>query len=412
MHAGVDPDLPQMISCSWVGGQPTLSLIPHTDPPTLAAAAQAFAALHYAQHQPVSIPADHSQHTKQATPPTSEDAGQAIRNISTTASKVKALAADDLGERVPRGNAVLEEDRGQQISNSLGNAPPSSSKAARISRDQQPTVFQAGFAGHGTTLDAANSLGHDHRSSSANPAASPSLCDTAHGVSKAAAAASQQLHSSADLSQLPRQRPDLANASDQSATSHTNPVSQLAAVRVAEAGEKLLDSAAVGCLESGPSQQGAPLHWADPGPRARPSQNHTQDPPKLPTPRAGPLPTLAKPSPDLTNASAAAASGLLVFEDRWGAVCPVHVACACCILQLGWLQDFVVQAAYVQQTQTPVCMCHSRGSVAADEHRPLYVRYNWQVTIDKTLFGEESLGLPTAPWTRQKPYFRLMCMSM
>lgn len=315
MHAGAHPDLPQMISCSWTGGLPTLSLIPHTDPPTFAAAAQAFATVHYPQHQAVSTPTSHSQHTSRDIPTTSEDAGQPIRRVRTTSSKVKALAADDFGEKITRGTAVPEEDCGQQMSRALGSPFARSIEAAQISRDQPPTSFQAGSAGRRTTLDAADMLGSGHHSSFANPAASPSLSDKP-GVLEAAAA-SQQLHRSTDFFQLPRQRPDLANPPDQSATSLPNPVSQLAAATEVKGGEGLLASAAGGYLErNGASQDGGPLHRVDPGPRARPPQTHTQNPPDPPRAMAGTPQAQAKPSPGLRDASAAAASGLLVFEDR------------------------------------------------------------------------------------------------
>ena len=336
MHAGADPDLPQMISCSWVGGLPTLSLIPHTDPSTFAAAAQAFAALHYAQHQPGgstptnlglpppswvyphrpgSTPTKHRQHTSRDMPTTNEDVGQPISRVSTTASKVKVSAADDVGERVMRDTAELEEDCGQQISRTLGSDPPSSSKAAQSSRDQQPTVLRAGFARHGTAPDTADLLGGGHQSSSAEERASPSLCDKAHVVPEAAAAC-QQLHSSAGFFQLTSQCPVLQDAPDQSATSLTKPVSQMEAALVAKGGEGLLDSAAVGSSENSVSE-GVPLHSVDPGPNARTRPlTHTQNPPGPPKPRAGPPKTQAKPSPGSGDMTAAAASGLLVFEDR------------------------------------------------------------------------------------------------
>ena len=45
---GSHPDLPQMLSCTWTTGVPALTLIPHTESTSFAAAAQAFADLHYA----------------------------------------------------------------------------------------------------------------------------------------------------------------------------------------------------------------------------------------------------------------------------------------------------------------------------------------------------------------------------
>lgn len=306
MHAGAGSDLPQMISCSWVGGLPTLSLIPHTDPPSFAAAAQAFAALHYAQHQTWSTPTDHGQHVSRDTPTTNEDVGQPISRVSTTASKVKALPADDVGKRIMQGTTVLEEDCGQQISRSLGSDPPSSSEAAYISHDQQPAVLQASFARHGDDL-----LGGGHQSSSAKQGASPSLRDKAHVVPEAAAAC-QQLHCNAGLSQLPSECLDLENAPDHSVTSLTKPVSRSAAAMVAKGGA----GAVVGCSENVASQEGGPLHSVDPGPNARPPSTHTQNPLDPPKPRAGPPKTQAKLSPGVGGISAAAASGLLVFEDR------------------------------------------------------------------------------------------------
>ena len=309
MHAGAHPDLPQMISCTWAGGLPTLSLIPHTDPPTFAAAAQAFATVHYPQHQAVSTPTSHSQHTSRDVPTTSKDAGQPIRRVSTTASKVKALAADDFGEKITRGTAVPEEDCGQQMSRALGSPFARSIEAAQISRDQRPTSFQAGSAGRRTTLDAAEMLGSGHPSSIANPAASPSLSDKP-GMLKAAA----ELHRSTDFFQLPTQRQDLTKAPDQSATSLTKPVSQLAAATEAKGGKRLLASAAGGYLErNGASLDGGPLH---PGLRAIFPQTHLQKPSDPPRAMAGTPQAQAKPSPGLRDASAAAASGLLVFEDR------------------------------------------------------------------------------------------------
>ena len=300
-----------MISCSWVGGLPTLSLLPHTDPPTFAAAAQAFATLHYPHHDPVSNPAHHRQHTSRHTRTTNEDVGQPISRANTTGSKVKPVVADDLGKTITRGSAVMEEDYGQQISRTHGNAPPSSSKPAQVSHDQRPLGFPTAFVGCGATLGAAELLSSDHHSSSANR----TLRCEGHVLPKAAAA-SQQLHSGADFFQLPSQVSDLVDAPDQSATSLTKLVRQSAAAVVAKGGEELPDNAVLGGLESGTSQEGGPLNSVISDPRAKPPQTHTQNPPEPPRPRAGPPQAQAKPSPGFGDASAAAGSGLLVFEDR------------------------------------------------------------------------------------------------
>lgn len=312
VHADAHPDLPHMVSCSWAGGLPTLSLLPHTHPPTFAAAAQAFAALHYPHPKPVSATADHSQHATRDISTTNEDVGRPIGRDSTTASiMATAVAADDMGQRVERGSAILEEDCEQQVSRAPGNAPLGNSKAAPGSPGQQP----AGCKADAVTLCAADLLGGGHQSSSANPAASPRPHDEAHVIPKVAAA-SQQPHSSANASQLASQRLDPAKSPGQSVTSLTNPVlsqpaaamavSQLAAAMAAKGGE---DSAAVGCSESGSSQGMGLRHSINPRGRAVTPLIHTQ---------ARAPQTQSKPQApgDSGGASVPAANELLVFEDR------------------------------------------------------------------------------------------------
>ena len=67
-----------MLSCTWPGGVPTLSLIPHTDPPSFSAAAQAFASTHYA-HAPRNA---HTHETANAVTTASDDVGQKVSRES------------------------------------------------------------------------------------------------------------------------------------------------------------------------------------------------------------------------------------------------------------------------------------------------------------------------------------------
>lgn len=311
MHADANPDLPHMISCSWAGGLPTLSLLPHTDPPTFAAAAQAFAALHYPHHTPVSAATDHSQRASQDISTTNEDVGRPISREGTTASiTVTAVAADDMGQRVDRGSAVLEEDCGQQVSRAPGNAPVRNSKAAQTGPGQQQTAgCKADAVTAIATLSAADLLGGGHQSSSSTLAASPHPVDKAHVIPKMAPT-SQPLHSSADVFQLASQSVDPANPPGQSVTSLTKPLSQsAAAVAVAKAAEGGEKKAAVGCPESGPSQEGPLLVRADPRATARTPLTHTQARPPQ-------TQTKTQARGDLHGASVDAANELLVFEDR------------------------------------------------------------------------------------------------
>ena len=71
--ADVWPDLPQMLSCSWQAGVPTLTPLPYTDHAGLQAAAQAFTAGQSFLHKPVS-----ATHGKPHTTPAADDMGEKI----------------------------------------------------------------------------------------------------------------------------------------------------------------------------------------------------------------------------------------------------------------------------------------------------------------------------------------------
>ena len=286
-----------MLSCSWAGGLPTLTLIPHTDPPTFAAAAQAFAALHYSQHKPAAATATAvlGQHTSRDSYMSNEDFGQPMNRVGATANQIKAVAAEDFGQAVARGSATLEQHSGERISGT--KAHPSSIETAQISEAQQPAGSKADPAGRITTSSAADlTVGGHHTSSSANPALSP---DQGEQVLPKAAVSSQQLHSNADFSQVLKQYPGLATAPDHPVRySIIEPVSQMAAGMAAKDGDKLLQTAAAERLDSSGPQGRVLLDRVDHRPRPGPPQTQTQTP------------------PDPHAAHAAAADGLLVFEDR------------------------------------------------------------------------------------------------
>ncbi|DBA79811.1 hypothetical protein WJX77_011348 [Trebouxia sp. C0004] len=102
---GTYPDLPHMLSCSWTAGVPTLSLIPHTDFPSFAAAAQAFHTTHY------------SSNVTQLASSSAQEFGRKIgRGAETTA----AASGNDIGEKVGRATAKpvagAAEDIGEKVS--------------------------------------------------------------------------------------------------------------------------------------------------------------------------------------------------------------------------------------------------------------------------------------------------------
>ncbi len=94
-----------MLSCSWTAGVPTLSLIPHTDFPSFAAAAQAFHSTHYASN---------------ATQLASSFAQNFGSKIGRGAATTAAASGDDMGEKISRVSVKLAagnaEDIGEKVS--------------------------------------------------------------------------------------------------------------------------------------------------------------------------------------------------------------------------------------------------------------------------------------------------------
>ena len=84
--ADVWPNLPQLLSCSWQAGVPTLTPIPHVDPPSFKASAQAFAAQHSVK-LPAQLPGKLSAKRQVAVYPSADDMGEKIsRSAVITAS--------------------------------------------------------------------------------------------------------------------------------------------------------------------------------------------------------------------------------------------------------------------------------------------------------------------------------------
>ncbi|KAL0021447.1 hypothetical protein WJX79_000584 [Trebouxia sp. C0005] len=150
-RTGTYPDLPHMLSCSWAAGVPTLSLIPHTDFPSFAAAAQAFHTTHYASK------------ASQLASSFAEDFG---RKIGRAAAPAAAANGEDIGEKAEQlgspGDAALLvfEDRQTKAGEAEG------SQALRY-RHTLPSVLLGSQAGRGTQTDEAPRIMHSrlHRQS-------------------------------------------------------------------------------------------------------------------------------------------------------------------------------------------------------------------------------------------------------
>lgn len=113
-----------MLSCSWAAGVPTLSLIPHTDFPSFAAAAQAFHTTHYASKASQlasSFAEDFGRKIGRAAAPAAAANGEDIgEKVSRATVKPAAGAAEGIGEKVSRAEvtpaAGVAEDIGEKIS--------------------------------------------------------------------------------------------------------------------------------------------------------------------------------------------------------------------------------------------------------------------------------------------------------
>ncbi len=125
-----------MLSCSWTAGVPTLSLIPHTDFPSFAAAAQAFHIAHYTSSatQLASSFAQDSRIGSRIGRGAATTAAASSDDISEKASratvKLAAVNAEDIGEKVSRAKvtpaAGTVEDVGKQVNSDLALAPTAS----------------------------------------------------------------------------------------------------------------------------------------------------------------------------------------------------------------------------------------------------------------------------------------------
>ena len=145
---GSHPDLPQMLSCTWMAGVPALTLIPHTESTSFAAAAQAFADLHYA-----------TSTAQLATPATGEDFGH---KISRAAETLAACRADGAGEKVrgPRVARDGSDDIGEAVSRAktLRDSSDDIGEAisrARVARDGSDDIGEAvsrGLASGGSCM--------------------------------------------------------------------------------------------------------------------------------------------------------------------------------------------------------------------------------------------------------------------
>jgi len=132
--AGTYPDLPYMLSCSWTAGVPTLSLIPHTNFPNFAAAAQAFHSVHYASvatRLASSFAQEFSHKIGRAPATTAADNCDDIgEKVSRATVKLAAGAAEDIGEKVSRAKvtpaAGAVEDVGEKA-NRIAVAPTANS---------------------------------------------------------------------------------------------------------------------------------------------------------------------------------------------------------------------------------------------------------------------------------------------
>ncbi|KAL0050812.1 hypothetical protein WJX82_007614 [Trebouxia sp. C0006] len=166
---GIYPDLPHMLSCSWTAGVPTLSLIPHTDFPSFAAAAQAFHTAHHANNatQLASSFAQDFGHKigRGAAATTAAASGDDMgEKVSRATVKLAAGVAEDIGERVNRAKvtpaAGTVEDVGQKVNSGLAVAPtaktgggignqisglaPAKSNDSNVSDDVNRAAAQAG----------------------------------------------------------------------------------------------------------------------------------------------------------------------------------------------------------------------------------------------------------------------------
>jgi len=151
-----------MLGCSWAAGVPTLSLIPHTDFPSFAAAAQAFHIAHYtsnATQLASSFAPDFGRKIARGVATTVAASGDDIgEKVSRATVKVTAGAAEDIGERVSRAkvmpSAGTVEDAGQKakrtagngggIGNQISGVAPAKSNHSNISDDVSGAAAQAG----------------------------------------------------------------------------------------------------------------------------------------------------------------------------------------------------------------------------------------------------------------------------
>ena len=109
-----------MLSCSWCAGLPTLTLIPHTDTPSFATAAQAFANMHYAKS---------TAHLDSA----ADDMGEKMSRAALSAGKGRSLqgsrtsnaSSDDLGERISRTSDAAAKTRTTFVTGNVTSDTPS-----------------------------------------------------------------------------------------------------------------------------------------------------------------------------------------------------------------------------------------------------------------------------------------------
>ena len=167
-----------MLSCSWTAGVPTLCLIPHTDFPSFAAAAQAFHAAHYtsnATQLASSFGHDFGRKIGRATATTaaasSDDMGE---KVSRAAVKPAAGTGEDVGEKVDRVVAAPTANTGGNIGRMISGLAVAKSKDSTVSETVSRAAAQAGrrskAEGKGARAASDSNLGHEvTRPSSADP---------------------------------------------------------------------------------------------------------------------------------------------------------------------------------------------------------------------------------------------------
>lgn len=149
-----------MLSCTWSGGVPTLSLIPHTDPPSFAAAAQVFASTHYA-HQNA-----HTPNPSNAVTAASDDVGQKVSRESfmmkqglgphttmsdaTAGTKSEAVGKDaDVGQgagQISPGQGARARSRGEDadVGQGAGQASPRQLEGSSLALNTEGKKLLAG----------------------------------------------------------------------------------------------------------------------------------------------------------------------------------------------------------------------------------------------------------------------------